>query len=281
MRRLSCSGPFCAEPNVWEDRYVSECTNVPAGYCCNNIFFYLYVDVTGLGPRDEAFAFNRIRDGASAGAVADPIDRHAHEAAAGTYGCQGFPLEGGQSDLGVWHYSGSRLRAASGALWLGCDDDPERVLQEALRPRPTRMTRTALASLLRLVVHGCQNMAPRGRRRRRGLAGETGVTAVAAKASLQEVSEGWADVGGEDGAAAEPSEASQAAAPPAARGWVLPDRLTINGTVYASRARNELKYYDDAGVPLNLTKVAEEIRPPADAVAPSQAPAPSATDRGD
>ncbi|KAI9827717.1 MAG: hypothetical protein M1832_004206 [Thelocarpon impressellum] len=239
-----------------------------SGYCCNNIFFYTEVEVSGLLAGDLAFTFHRglWNLGGSADAVDyHRLDRASFYHAAQVYGCEGVVLEGGIGDLaGRWQYKYRKRqnRLASGAMWINCVGDPERALKEALRPRPAQVSRSALGTLLRIVVHACQRILPNKKRASHGGAGADGKLPKAANATLLEE---WEEVDGapettpaSTGEASSHAETGGVAMMPG-RGCVLPDRVTVNGTLHVARRAGELRYYDDRDRMLNLTLVAEEI----------------------
>ncbi|KAI9827712.1 MAG: hypothetical protein M1832_004201 [Thelocarpon impressellum] len=246
MSGLQLFPPFWPDPGTWDYLSSSECTNIGQGYCCNNIFFYGEVKVSGLVGVDMAFTFNRVHwSNAVAADAADAAARYPFGRAAKVYGCNGVVMAGGFGDVaGRWNYVAAGIStAASGAMWIDCADDPERALKKALRPRPRpkQMSRTTLGTILKVVGHACHNVVP-PRMKRASSPARSGESEDAPDAAEGPFPPEYSDVSMTAGG-----------------GCVLPDRVTVNGTSYVSRRAWELNYYDDQGRLLNLTRITEHV----------------------
>ncbi|KAI9827711.1 MAG: hypothetical protein M1832_004200 [Thelocarpon impressellum] len=255
MHRLRYYPAYLPEPETADDVWYVTCTNITKGYCCNNIFYYREVRVSGLMGGDLASTFHRPL--LSPGSIADAHNRRPFEPVAKTYGCDGRILAAGMGDAGGrWRHVTHDIWAASGAMWLSCAEDLEGSLTNAVSPRRPHMRQSTLGTLLKVAVHTCELFRP-GRRRRSTHDNE----------GVEEVDKATEEVSSKGGEASNPTPGT---------GCVLPDRVTVNGTLYEARKAGELDYYDAQGRMLNLTRVEEEIRPPESAVAPAPAPAPEA-----
>ncbi|KAI9827710.1 MAG: hypothetical protein M1832_004199 [Thelocarpon impressellum] len=266
MSQLQCDPSYWPECEPLERLFTSTCRNISQGLCCNNIFFYRDVRVTGLRPGNAAFTFHRGRW--SLGVSADARDRRPFERATRVYSCEGDVLKVGIGNReGLWHYRGRYRQSASGSMWLNCAHDPTRALRAALRPRPAEMSRSALGTLIRVVAHECAALFAK---RKRASYGNAGAGDTASRSSVSEAEEAARPPDSDE---ASPPEADNAMSP--AKGCVLPDLVTYNGTQYEARVPGEARYYDAQGAMLNMTLAVDEIATAAQAVAPEPAPSPS------
>ena len=146
-------------PEIW-------CRNLPPGRCCNNIFAYGGVNVTGLSAGFVVTAWKRFRSvdrwlGMQQWEPPTPeglLTQHVPNPP--QTGCDGIAIDVGAGDGGgFWTRPNPfQNQKPTGVMWWNCAEDPKSALRALFGSRLVG-TQSTLRALVSVALHTCANVA--------------------------------------------------------------------------------------------------------------------------